>query len=201
MADTPLPVHSLAEAHLYLNVTPCPACARGAEKLVQSEREGELMVIDVQCDACQATRTLRFALIEGHWPAEDEPGARRINATAEPSAIIDVAQWLTLFQVILDAASKTSDRQAARQLGYEAAQCLEEALKFYSLDSEDPPADAFFTPTTRQRLADHPEHFRRGRLIAMRHKLPTLRHMEEQIGEDAGTLADRPWWKFWRRRG
>jgi hypothetical protein len=200
MTEPPLPVHSLGEAHLYVSVTPCPDCMGGARRAVRTHREDDLMLVAVQCAACRVGRTLRFELIEGHWPAAETTERGRINPSPEPSRIIDAAQWLTLFQVILDAAGKSTDREAARRLGYEAAQCLEEALKFYSLDSEDPPAEAFFSDATRRRFSEHPEHFQRRRLIAMRHKLPTLRHMERQVDTE-GWRNSKPWWRFWRRRG
>jgi hypothetical protein len=201
MADSPLPVHSLAEAHLYLGVTSCPDCTGGALKATESDRHDDLLVVQVQCVACRAVRTLHFELIEGQWPIGDAADSGRINPSPEPSRIIDVAQWLTLFQVILQAAGKSPDREAARRLGYEAAQCLEESLKFYSLDSEEPPAEAFFSDSTRHRYSEHPEHFQRSRLISLRHRLPTLRHMERQIDGAAGASGARPWWQFWRRRG
>lgn len=199
MSEPLLPVHSLGEAHLYVSVTPCPGCA-GAWRTNRAHREDDLMVVEVECAACLSGHTFRFELIEGQWPAEDATDRGRINPSPEPSRVIDAAQWLTLFQVILDAAGKSADREAVRRLGYEAAQCLEEALKFYSLDSEDPPADAFFSEATRRRFSEHPDHFQRSRLLALRHRLPTLRHMRRQL-EDAGPGRSTPWWQFWRRRG
>lgn len=199
MSGDSLPVHSLGEAHLYVSVTLCPSCGRGNARPFETHQDSDDMVMQVRCVECAAERTLRFTLTEGQWPQGDAPDRGRINPTAEPSAIIDVAQWLTLFQIILDSAGKAADRETARELGYEAAQCLEEALKFYSADSDDPPADAFFSETTRQRFAEHPLHYRRGRLIAMRHKLPTLKRMEKQL-DGAGGAGGKSWWRFWRRR-
>jgi hypothetical protein len=121
----------------------------------------------------------------------------QINATDEPSRILDVGQWLVLFQVILTAASKEPDRIEARRLGYEAAQCLEEALKFYA-DNDAPPADALFTPRSRRRFEQNPESFSRGRLIDMRSKLPTLGHMERQITNPAPRAIRKKWWQVWK---
>lgn len=199
MSLTPLPVHSLAEAHLYLMVTPCAACGRGALKARNAEPNADRLAVTARCDACGNERPYDFLLTEGRWPDPQSQEARRINASAEPSAIIDVAQWLTLFRVILDAASRETDKREARMLGYEAAQCLEEALKFYLPDSDLPPEDAFFSDRTRQLAKENPEQFTRQRLVGLRHRLPALRRMEGQIRTDERADRTGRWWEFWKR--
>jgi hypothetical protein len=200
MSDTPLPVHSLAEAHLYLMITPCAACGRGLLKARNAAPDGDRLALLARCEACGREQTYRFILTEGRWPDPGGEDARRINPTAERSAIIDVAQWLTLFRVILDAADKQTDKREARMLGYEAAQCLEEALKFYTPDSDLPPEEGLFSPASRQVLRDHPEQFTRERLVGLRYRLPALRHMEGQIRGDDRVGRPPKWWEFWKRR-
>ena len=123
--------------------------------------------------------------------------APRINPSPEPSRIIDVGQWLTLFRVILEAASQAAGRAESRRLGYEAAQCLDEALKFYDEDSDLPPEDAFFHEATADRFRSHPELFARQRLLAMRDKLPSLDAMERRLA--GKPTRPRSWWRRWGR--
>ena len=140
LQDSPMPegalvAHSLAEAYLYLMATPCASCDKGP--LSGSEARpvagpGEAMIVSITatCRACGTVHELSFELPEG--TGTDESGAPpTVNPTEEPSRIIDVARWITLFRVITEAAGRESDKSEARRLGLEAAQCLEEALKFY----------------------------------------------------------------------
>jgi len=96
-----------------------------------------------------------------------------VNSTDEPSWILDVAQWLTLFSMMTEMAGKESDKTAARRLSLEAAQCLDEALKFYEEDNDLPPTEAFFHQGSRDRFRDHPQQFSRQRLLHLRSRLPT----------------------------
>lgn len=195
-SDEPLPVHSLAEAHLYVMIHRCTACAGGAYQAEQANAVDAALELSAHCTQCNASQTFHFELIEGRWPTAAEAAVQRINGSPEPSRIIDVAQWVTLFRVILDRASKEANREAARRLGYEAAQCLEEALKFYDPQHDEPPIDAFFSDETRRRFEQHPDQFVKERLVGLRHKLPTLKVMERTLDEAAGTK----WWQFWKRR-
>ena len=127
---------------------------------------------------------------------DDELAAARINPGAEPSRIIDVAQWLTLFRVVSEAAAAQSDPSESRRLGYEAAQCLEEALKFYRDDSDLPPPEALLHEQSRHQLRERPNLFARSRLINLRAKLPTLTEMEQRLAS-SGHRRPRKWWKLW----
>jgi len=205
MPDDPLPVHSVAEAHLYLMATACDACGRGplAAADIRHSRLGEapLLHLEAACKACGHTRTFVFDISD--CPSDDaEASGRpseqtRINPTDEPSRIIDVVQWLTLFRIIVEAASKEPDRIEARSLGYEAAQCLEEALKFYDEDEDLPPLEAFFHPASRKRFEQNREQFTRARLIDMRSKLPSLSRMQRQIDDPKPPKAKK-WWQWWK---
>ena len=122
--------------------------------------------------------------------------AAKISAGPEPSGIIDVPGWLTLFSVIAEAAAKTEDKVEARKLGYEAAQCLQEALKFYDEDNDLPPDEAFFSENSRRRYRDHPQRLARSRLINLRAKLPSIDAMEKRLAS-AG-VKKKSWWRPWR---
>lgn len=122
----------------------------------------------------------------------------RINTSNAPSRLIDVGQWLVLFRVLLESAGSETDRRRARLLGFEAAQCLEEALKFYGPDNDLPPESACFSEGSLQRLRHHPQLFARSRLVNLRAKLPSPSVMERSVLKDRkAVVPPRPWWKFW----
>ena len=210
MDATTLPVHSVAEAHLYLMVTPCEACGKGPVTAAGA-RHGfadGVPVLDLRalCKACGHTHPLVIDLSlcdedtdadVGPSPDHSPSETSLVNPSDEPSRIIDVAQWLVLFRVILDAASKASDRTEGRRLGYEAAQCLEEALKFYTVESEWPPPTAFFHDKSRERYEHNTQHYARQRLLDMRAKLPTLGQMQKQIDQPSSEEKKR-WWQWWK---
>ncbi len=195
--DTLIPVHSVAEAYLYLVATPCPACQRGAlaqtGDLTKAGGAAARWTLATRCGSCNVAETLQFAIEP--VPSREQAQSSRINPTSEPSQAIDLLGWLSLFQSILGAAGKAKDKAEGRQLAIEAAQCLDEALKFYSPGEELPPPEAFFSQASRQRFASHPQQFARSKWRERRLKLPDI---------DARTMAaaadrPRPWWRFWRR--
>ncbi len=195
MDDARLHAHSLAEAFMYLGVTPCARCHKGPlacdEKI--SADDGRLITMQGQCAQCANRFEFIFTLPINDAPQDRDDLYPVLNPTEEPSHILDVGQWITLFRVILEAADKEEKKIEARRLGYEAAQCLDEALKFYT-DNELPPESAAFTPESRDRLRDHPELFARERLLDLRSKLPKTTTMQNAITRDQ---RPKPWWKFW----
>jgi hypothetical protein len=80
--------------------------------------------------------------------------------------------------MMTEAAGKEKNKTEARRLALEAAQCLDEALKFYVEDNDLPTKDTFFHHGSRQRFRDHPEQFSRQRLLHLRSKLPTRRQAQ-----------------------
>jgi hypothetical protein len=202
MPDVPLVAHSLAEAFLYLMATPCSSCGkgllRGAEAHpLPSQGEGMVLSIPVTCGACEHATELTFELPHG-LGTDKEGGPPAVNPTDRPSRIIDVAQWITLFRMITEAAGKESDRMEARRLGLEAAQCLEEALKFYDdRDNALPPPEAFFHKASRRRLRENPEQFARQRLIDLRAKLPSMAVMRSRLSP-SDRKRKRRWWRWGR---
>jgi len=74
--------------------------------------------------------------------------------------------------MIAATASTETNREQKRRLLIEAAQCLDEALRFYSGENDLPPADAFFHEGSRLRFRQTPEHFSRERLLHLRSKWP-----------------------------
>lgn len=206
MSEAALPANTLAEAYLYLMALPCPRCGSGplhSQPPHQFDRSRTPKIIRVDmcatCQSCDHEVNLSFEYPPPRESAADRlRGITRLNPNRQPSRILDVGQWLTLFRIILEKASTTSDRTEGRRLGYEAAQCLEEALKFYEPDNELPPASAFRHEMSKKRLRDHPALFARQRLLDMRTKLPSLTQMEAKITGQATAESRRPWWRFWR---
>jgi len=185
MPTEPLIAKSLAEAFFYLLVTPCRICSAGplradmARGVEQNQGHWQITIPSL-CKECgeEAEHVFRLDEKPESLSPADSP---TINATSDPSRLIDVGQWIVLFRMITEAASGEKDKQQARQLGIEAAMCLEEALKFYKDEESDLPTDdAFFVESSRDHYRKNPEHFSRQRLLALRAKLPTIAHMRSQ---------------------
>jgi len=198
MPEHPLVAHSLGEAYYYLMVQRCAQCGDGAlaggegRRLADAGKSARVEIATV-CRACEAQARFEFRLPDARSLAK-APGPILINDSDEPSRLIDVAQWITLFRVVTEAAASERDKQAARLKGIEAAQCLDEALKFYDDPENDlPPDSSLFTGESRSRLREHPEQFSRRRLIELRAKLPALNVMQRS----ARPRGPKPWWRFW----
>ena len=202
----PLRANSWAEAHLYLMVTPCPGCGKGpwqAERTPSPEApQNSPSSVWATCRHCSAKREFVFRCPPPPTDAEnanvDSP-LRWINPTPQPSALIDVAQWLGLFHMLVESAGRAANPHEGRRMTFQAAQCLDEALKFYSPEDELPPPSAMFADSSRQAFADHPEKFARQRLLDLRSKLPGRGLMARRLQRDHATPQSGKWWQFWRR--
>lgn len=163
----------MTEARLFLRVTPCRQCGKGPLQLDQAAREephiSVLLVCACRCAACGCTLERRFK-VDAATASETEPPV--INPTAAPSKLVDAAQWLTLYHLLLSDAEAEPDRQQRRRLKHLAGLSIDEALKFYGADNDLPPATAFFSPKTVQHARRHPEVFARQKLLALRSRLP-----------------------------
>ena len=194
MSEQPLVAHSLAEVYLYLMATPCAGCGRGPLRGGEARASGDAddkatVVVDVTCEACNSASAMSFRLPGGLDPGsgQDPPN---VNPTEEPSRILDVGQWLVLFQLLVEEAGQEGNKQRARRLGLEAAQCIEEALRFYDdADNDLPPDEAFFCLASRTRFREAPDQFSRQRLIGLRGKLPSFAVMRRTLEKK------RPWWR------
>jgi hypothetical protein len=198
MSASPVCVHSVAEAYLYLLTLRCESCGRGPLRaradLTRTDEVAGGWRMEIRCGGCARETALAFAIDPP--PTREEAGSGRINPTPRPSQAIDLLGWLALFQRILSASEKEADRQAGRQLAWEAAQCLDEALKFYEPGNDLPPEAAFFSADSRRRFLDHPGQFSRERWRERRLRLPDLGAGPRPEGRP------RPrWWRFWRGPG
>jgi len=175
----PLLIHSLTEARLYVRIRPCDACPEGS---LQADIAGlglnladQILVVPAQCKTCGKQADIRFALNQiDHLDlaAWLEPAVEAINPTNEISQVLDVADWLTLHSLIEMEAKSAENPLQARKLHLEAAQCIDEAMKFFDEDNDLPPPDAFYSDRSMRQFRDHPEHFTREHLIDLRNRLP-----------------------------
>jgi len=189
MSSEGLHARNLAEAFFYLLVTPCRICGQGpirAEVARGAEKTGDRWktIIPSLCKECGEQRDFTFLLDER--PTSFSPAdLPEINNSREPSHLIDVGQWIVLFRMITEAAAGERDKQQARQLGIEAAMCLDEALKFYRDEESDfPVAEAFFVESSRDRFRKYPEQFSRRRLLELRAKLPSIARLRSRESQD-----------------
>lgn len=173
-----LHAHSLTEAQLYLRITGCAKCQSGTSfppGAMRSHNETHRTTtvrVQGQCPACASPQEMDFEIdADRAASAPEVPPA--INTTDERSSIIDLGQWLTLTQLFIQDGRSEPDRRRVRVSQLQAAQCLDEALKFYDdPDNDLPPADSFYTDSSRRRFHESPQQFSRNRIIGERRKLP-----------------------------
>ncbi len=177
MSSTPLQAHSIVEIQLYLRIAACDRCGKGPLRC--DDPIGALggpnppAALNLSCTACSARWLQPIELVRP--PTSDESnGSSAINATSEPSHIIDLGQWLVLVSLLTDEAGRETDRVRTRELGISAARCLNEALKFFcDAENDLPPPEAFFHEASRKRFHDSPEQFSRQRIAGMKSNLPS----------------------------
>ncbi len=192
----PLPAHSIFEAKLHLMVQPCEACDSGplqvTDETIEEAHIDSIVCVTSRCTSCGGSVGTRFR-IDSRWVELRDPPV--VNPTAEPSTLIDVVQWLTLYHMLLNHSRESADRIAGRRLAFEAGLCITEALRFYDSDNELPPASAFFSDHSRDQARAHPAHFTRERLLGLRTGLPHLR----STAAGSRSASARKWWKFWQK--
>ncbi|MFP4355878.1 MAG: hypothetical protein ACLFUJ_12205 [Phycisphaerae bacterium] len=193
-----LTARTIAEAEAWFLVRPCPGCGQGPWQLVRQSTPAPAdprLVMRAGCMQCDHQETVRFAVDQPDLP--EEPW--QVNPTDQPSELIDLAGWVGLFYGYLDQASRQTDKTRTRKLGYRAAVCLAEALKFYSDDDELPGEEAFFTRRGRRAYHEHTENFARQKLRDMQSRLPALDTMQDRLEQDqARRTRRRRWWQFWK---
>ena len=189
-------VHSVAETYLYLKVSPCGACHTGSlqpkSDLTRTSASPGGWTLATACTGCGRETPIHFCV--NPPPTREQALSPEINPTPHKSSAIDLLGWLTLFQAIIEASRRESDKQAARELAYEAALCLDEAMKFYDDENELPGEDAFFSDTSLRRFHDNPQQFARSKWRERRLMLPDTTTRTKA----AGSRSPRRWWQFWR---
>ncbi len=212
-----LEARSPLEAYLYTRVARCARCdggpLRGTGRIVTAGAEG--YAVDLVCGGCGGHSLLRFTLPLGsnfgEWPGDlvealrMAPGDPLLPDVPRLSRIIDVADWITLHAMIIREAQAAetgggADAETRRRLNLLAGACLDEALAFYDVDNDLPPADGFFCDRSRQAFEERPQAFARQRLVDLRGSLPVAhRTMRGDEPVNAEVPSRRAWWAFWRR--
>lgn len=183
------------EVRYYMMVTPCPTCGKGPWVLESAQQSQAALTVAARCRGCSHEQSFEFEL-EHQTPLSGSE-SETINPTPQPSTLVDLAGWLSLFYMLLERAATEQDRVASRQASYQAALCLAEALKFYGED-ELPAESAFFSQASREVFREHPQNFARQRLRDMQGKLPSLGAMARRVERDHWVKSKR-WWQLWRR--
>lgn len=164
----PLPIRSVREEHLYMDLTPC-ACGDARREADRSATmaAGEQLFsrFEWACPGCGTTRRFDFLLPEDMaYLSVRAPSYAHGEA---PSRLIDAGQWLAVSDRYARSvpAEPSPDpevrRRAAMAVG-EAISAMEEVLKFVPPDPmAEAPASAFWTPAGRSKQAELPGQFRR----------------------------------------
>jgi hypothetical protein len=196
-----LHAHSPTEAEYYLKVTPCPRCAKGPWHIETRTGEQDARTMLARCGHCDLEHRFEFFCPDPDAATASAAGQDVVNPSPEPSRIIDVGQWLSLFFFLIETASKSPDKTQTRQMAFQAAQCLDEALKFYDPQLDLPPATAFYIESSRQALERFPERFSRRRLRELRSRLPDTHVMAQRLAQEAAGTPPRrkAKWRFWRK--
>ncbi len=190
---------SLVEASLYFLVTPCPLCKSDRldpQDFTTGNDPGTVRIIGV-CRNCGSSEAYHFS-ITNVAPTKDRhdpiSGTHAINLGTAHSELIDIVQWVTLHEILLEKVKSEPVASEARWLKVRAGQCLDEALKFFGNHADAPPKDAAFVPSSQKKLSEHPDRYTRTRITNLRNQLPTEKAFEEAQLEDD---SEKPWWKFW----
>jgi hypothetical protein len=157
----------MAEARLYMNLEPCPACDhRGFDAQGDLVEHGDDLAVTSRgyCPACGVER--RFDLLLGESLTRGYGGA-------EPSTLIDAGEWLDLADQLSRAvpADPTGLDAAARARGgaqlEQAIAAVDEVVKFIGDGEERAPRTSFFTARGKEVYLREPGRFERRRLEAV----------------------------------
>ncbi|WP_237744823.1 hypothetical protein [Kribbella catacumbae] len=153
------------EAHLYLELQPCPDCgsAEAPWEHALIEVDGSLTIsYAAVCPGCGAEREYLFGL-----PARETPaGSWPTFGGAEPSELLDAGQWLAIADQV--AGNVPVDPVEAGPALSIARAAVEEVIKFVPPGQDAVPADEFWTPDGRRVFEAEPGRFRLDRLLVVR---------------------------------
>jgi len=172
-----LHAQTIAEIHFYLKITGCEKCGRAVhwnQDCIVAPAVPGTITVSTDCSSCGALSHAEIRVAHAsELPPVGYPPV--INPTDRASRLIDLSQWITLAHLLIEESRGQKDKELARYLNLQAAQCYDEALKFYDdPDNELPQADAFFSEPSRRRFRESPQQFARSRLIGERARLPSV---------------------------
>jgi hypothetical protein len=164
------------EAHLYLELHPCPDCGSIETPWEHAliEVDGELTVSYAGiCRGCQAEREYLFGLPARETRADGWP----TFGGPEPSEVLDPGQWMEVADRAA-AAVPTDPVEAGRVLAVARA-AVDEVVKFVPAGQDAVPEDEFWTPEGRAVRDAEPGRFRLDRLLVVR---DTYRDLVRETG-------------------
>ena len=170
------PARTNTEAHLYMELHPCPVCGEGvfdSDSSVITTPAGTLASrYTGVCPGCGTEREFEFDLPETQLYAPAD-GIR--FGGDQPSQIVDAGEWLFVADLVIkgvqaapDPGMSPAERASAKRDMDLAVAALDEVLKFIPARADSPPPTAFWTDRGRAILATEPGRFRRDRLTAVR---------------------------------
>ncbi|MGW1342186.1 hypothetical protein ACWCOV_14165 [Kribbella sp. NPDC002412] len=153
------------EAHLYLELHPCPNCGSIDTPWEDglADVEGELAISYAgTCPGCDVERQYLFGL-----PARETRAAGWPTfGGAEPSELLDPGQWMDVADRAT--ADVPTDPRAAGKVLAVAVAAVDEVIKFVPAGQDAVPEDEFWTPQGRALWDAEPDRFRLERLLAAR---------------------------------
>jgi hypothetical protein len=159
------------EAHLYLDLHPCPCGGADAARDSAVGVDGGQWIVRYTCvcSHCGRSRVVEFRQPES--PARPAPGAWSVGP--EPSELLDAGEWLWVSDRYASApvelAGLTAEEAAqAREDLAAAGGALDEVVKFLPAGAEEVPPSAFWTERGRQMYRAEPARFQRSRLESVR---------------------------------
>jgi hypothetical protein len=150
-----------AEAHLYMDVKPCPRCGGHGFSGTSVVMLQDGVVYERHTGTCQECGCAREFVFRVPQEPELRLGAADFGGP-EPSELLDPGEWL----LVADLAAAREGGAAREDLALAAA-AVEEALKFVPAGADDIPAPSFHSSTGRDAYAREPARFRRARLEAL----------------------------------
>ncbi|MCI4065041.1 hypothetical protein MRQ36_21735 [Micromonospora sp. R77] len=196
-----LPARTHHEAHLHLDLTPCPCGGRGGEissagvDLGDDDEVGRRYT--QTCTACGASRAVVYRLPSVPYVPAGPLGFG--YGDREPSRLIDAAQWLWVadrYAALVPPGARDlppADRDRARGRLVAATAALDEVLKFVPPGASRVPEEAVWTPMGRALRERDGARLDAGRISAVRaaylEVLTDLAGRDELTGRSLGDAA------------
>jgi hypothetical protein len=149
-----------AEAHLFMDLTPCGCGDNAFERRSSVVERGDVLCSEYvgPCRTCGAIRTFVFELPE--VMPRPVPG-KVVYGGDDPSRLLDPGEWMTIAEHRAKLVPATTQDLAV------ATAAVEEILKFIPPGGDRVPETAFVSDRGKAILAKEPGRFRKSRLEAV----------------------------------